>query len=162
MLASVVTFLLAAIGPGRAFCFTGAMVWCLEAGVGDGMRIPEQVLPLTCAAVALMLVAVFAARPAERWVRSKMMSGRSSAREVTCNFSIGGRTLSLPASARIGDLKTAFLKAAVRDAKPPDGAEEVMAAKSWVLAYNGKAVKDCKTGPTSDWCLHRNEKCLGI
>ena len=145
VLASVVTFLLAAVGPGRAFRFTAVVVWCLEAGVGNGMRVPEHALPMTCAALALVLLAVFAARRAARWVRSKMMQRRSSARDLTCRFSIGGRWVSLPASARVVDLKTALLKAAVGDAKPPDGAEEVTAAKSWVLASNGKALKDSKT-----------------
>lgn len=145
VLASVVTFLLAAVGPGRAFRFTAVVVWCLEAGVGNGMRVPEHALPMTCAALALVLLAVFAARRAARWVRSKMMQRRSSSRDLTCRFSIGGRWVSLPASARVVDLKTALLKAAVGDAKPPDGAEEVTAAKSWVLASNGKALKDSKT-----------------
>ena len=145
VLASVVTFLLAAVGPGRAFRFTAVVVWCLEAGVGNGMRVPEHALPMTCAALALVLLAVFAARRAARWVRSTMMQRRSSARDLTCRFSIGGRWVSLPASARVVDLKTALLKAAVGDAKPPDGAEEVTAAKSWVLASNGKALKDSKT-----------------
>ena len=147
VLASVVTFLLAAVGPGRAFRFTAVVVWCLEAGVGNGMRVPEHALPMTCAALALVLLAVFAARRAARWVRSgdAMMPRRSSARDKACRFSIGGRWVSLPASARVVDLKTALLKAAVGDAKPPDGAEEVTAAKSWVLASNGKALKDSKT-----------------
>ena len=145
VLASVVSFLLAAVGPGRAFRFTAVVVWCLEAGVGNGMRVPEHALPMTCAALALVLLAVFAARRAARWVRSKMMQRRSSARDLTCRFSIGGRWVSLPASARVVDLKTALLKAAVGDAKPPDGAEEVTAAKSWVLASNGKALKNSKT-----------------
>ena len=145
VLAAVVSFLLAAVGPGRAFRFTAVVVWCLEAGVGNGMRVPEHALPMTCAALALVLLAVFAARRAARWVRSTMMQRRSSARDLTCRFSIGGRWVSLPASARVVDLKTALLKAAVGDAKPPDGAEEVTAAKSWVLASNGKALKDSKT-----------------
>ena len=145
VLASVVSFLLAAVGPGRAFRFTAVVVWCLEAGVGNGMRVPEHALPMTCAALALVLLAVFAARRAARWVRSTMMPRRSSARDLTCRFSIGGRWVSLPASARVVDLKTALIKAAVGDAKPPDGAEEVTAAKSWVLASNGKTLKDSKT-----------------
>ena len=145
VLAAVVSFLLAAVGPGRAFRFTAVVVWCLEAGVGNGMRVPEHALPMTCAALALVLLAVFAARRAARWVRSTMMPRRSSARDLTCRFSIGSRWVSLPASARVVDLKTALLKAAVGDAKPPDGAEEVTAAKSWVLASNGKALKDSKT-----------------
>ena len=128
-----------------AFRFTAVVVWCLEAGVGNGMRVPEHALPMTCAALALVLLAVFAARRAARWVRSKMMQRRSSSRDLTCRFSIGGRWVSLPASARVVDLKTALLKAAVGDAKPPDGAEEVTAAKSWVLASNGKALKNSKT-----------------
>ena len=140
--AAVWAWLLVAAGPERGILLVLTSFWGLEAGIGDGIRVPDEARYIVVACLALSVLAVVAARRAKRSILEMKASSRP---DLAFKFVLNGRDMSLPMDAKVGELKRVMLQEARGGAKPPDGTADDRLAKCFFLSCNDKALKDCKT-----------------